>query len=236
MNSSNEANCTTDMNTFSIRDIENLCGIKAHTLRIWEKRYGILSPKRKDSNHRIYDNDDLKHWLRISYLYHKGFKISHIASLPPEELKKEALLGRGQLARYEHFINLLAEAAIGFDTAQFENTLYDCFQQFGTEHAMIHVVYPYLNKIGLLWLTDHVIPGQEHFSSNLINQKLLLAINDLKTPKPVQPRTVLLYTPLGEHHEIPVLFAYYLLKKNGAKVAYYGTNVSFPDIEFYLRR
>src|SRR5690349_6876643 len=107
------------MNNFSIKDVENLCGIKAHTLRIWEKRYGLLTPKRKDSNHRIYDNEDLKHLLSLSFLYHKGLKISSIAALPSHDLNKQVIRIASIEKGVDIFVTQLVEAAISFDIDSF---------------------------------------------------------------------------------------------------------------------
>lgn len=222
------------MDRFTIRDIENLCGIKAHTLRIWEKRYSIISPKRKDSNHRIYDSDDLKHWLQISYLYHRGVKISRIASMTAHDLKKEATRKISSTDKYQHYINELTESSIGFDTNLFENTFNQCLAKMGIENTIVNVLYPYLEKIGLLWLTDHIIPAQEHFSSNIITHKLIVAIDDLKIRPSAHARKILLYTPAGEHHEIPLLFSQYLLKQNGDKVIYFGANITVDKLESYV--
>lgn len=222
-----------NMNQFSIKDIENLSGIKAHTLRIWEQRYNILIPKRKDSNHRFYDDQDLKYLLRIAYLYHRGIKISKIAKLKNEELNKVTFENFSTDTSFNNYINLLIEASLDFDEEKFEEVIESALQKEGIETVMLKVIYPYLEKIGVLWLTDHVIPAQEHFTSNLINRKIIIAIDAL--PKAYKPnhKTVMLFAPPKEHHEIPLLFIQYLLKKNGHKVIYYGTNVSVKDLQEY---
>src|SRR5260221_12743693 len=165
------------MNAFTIRDIENLCGIKAHTLRIWEQRYQLLCPKRKAGTHRIYDNNDLKCLLRIAFLYHHGHKISAIARMDDKERCQLTLaLGRSSDS-YEIFINQLTEASIDFDQDMFDRILHNVILHMGFEKAITRVVYPFLDRIGLLWLTGNVIPAQEHFASALIAKKMLVAIN-----------------------------------------------------------
>ena len=221
------------MNKFSIKDIENLSGIKAHTLRIWEQRYSILIPKRKDSNHRFYDDDDLKHLLRIAYLYHHGIKISKIARLKIDELRQTALNISVSDTTYNHFINQLLEASLDFDEIKFEEVFEQAIQKEGIENVILNIIYPYMEKVGLLWLTDHVIPAQEHFTSNLINRKIIRAIDELPYEYSRGKKDILLFTPPKEHHEIPLLFIQYLLRKNGNKVTYYGTNISIADMKPY---
>ncbi|HEY4064578.1 MAG TPA: MerR family transcriptional regulator [Puia sp.] len=223
------------MNTFSIRDIENLCGIKAHTLRIWEQRYKILCPKRKAGNHRLYDNDDLKRLLRIAFLYHNGHKISALAKLDEQEICRLALSQPQSGGANEIFINHLMEASMDFDPELFDRILHNIILHMGFEKAITQVVYPFLKKIGLLWLTGNVIPAQEHFASALITKKLQVAIHGLDNPlkPPPDGRTVLLYTPGGEFHEIPLLFMRYMLKKNGIPTIYFGQSVCLETLQTY---
>lgn len=223
-----------NMNQFTIRDIENLSGIKAHTLRVWELRYSLLTPKRKESNHRVYDNEDLKHILRISYLYHSGVKISHIAKLESSSIEK-ILTGVKTGSSNEYLISQLIEAAIDFDDERFANILNGAFKG-PVEAAMLNIIYPFLKRIGLLWITEHIIPAQEHFSSSIITRKLILALETIGQIPVTTKRTILLYAPQHEHHELPLLFIHYLLKKNGNKVIYFGGNVYVKDIAVYCRQ
>ena len=183
------------MNFFSIRDIENLTGIKAHTLRIWEQRYQLLNPKRRESKHRFYDNDDLKYILRIAYLYNNGYKISQIASFSEEEITKMALELRPNDDNSEIFINQLTEAAIDLDQTRFDKILHTLVLHAGFEKSIIKVLFPLLKRIGLLWLTGNVIPAQEHFASALIVKKMLVAIDGLEKPANNCERKVLLFHP-----------------------------------------
>ncbi len=226
------------MNDFTIRDIENLCGIKAHTLRIWEQRYQLLCPKRKAGNHRIYDNNDLKCLLRIAFLYHNGHKISTIARLNEKEICRLTLsLARGGDSP-EIFINQLTEASLDMDQELFDRILHNINLHMGFERTITRVVYPFLEKIGLLWLTGNVIPAQEHFASALIAKKLHVAINGLDDPPPskiIPQKIVLLYTPRGEFHELPLLFMRYLIKKNGTHTVYFGKDTDLEELEYYCR-
>lgn len=221
------------MNQFTIKDIENLSGIKAHTWRIWEQRYGLGVPQRKDSNHRFYDNENLKQILRISYLYHGGIKISKIASLDKDEIRLKALEALPLENGHEYYIKELLEASIDLDEERFERTFQEALQRTGVEETILKIIHPFQDKIGVLWLTDHVIPAQEHFTSNIIRTKLSVAIDNLPAIKETTKKEILLFTPEKEHHELPLQFIYYLLRKNKNKVIYFGSNVSLESIDTY---
>ena len=230
------------MNAFSIRDIENICGIKAHTLRIWEQRYQLLCPKRKAGNHRMYDNNDLKCLLRIAFLYHNGHKISAIAKLNQQEIADLALSLASAGDYTDVFINQLTEAAMDFDQEQFDKVLHNVILHLGFERTITRVAYPFLNRIGLLWLTGNVVPAQEHFASALISKRIHVAINGLENP--LRPgnlpgagqKNVLIYTPKGEFHEIPILYMRYLMKKNGIPTIYFGKDIALEELVFYCRQ
>jgi DNA-binding transcriptional MerR regulator len=237
------------MNEFTIRDIENLCGIKAHTLRMWEQRYQLHIPKRKAGNHRLYDSEDLKQLLRIALLYHNGHKISRLARLDEEEIGRLAMKIPQADNGNDIFINHLIEASLDFDTDLFDRILHNIILHMGFEKAIARVVYPFLQKIGLLWLTGNVVPAQEHFASALIMKKLQVAINGLESPPrsgalhpsadhpntPPDEKTILLFTPKGEHHEIPLLYMRYLMKKNGLSTVYFGKDICLEDLHYYCR-
>jgi MerR family transcriptional regulator, light-induced transcriptional regulator len=221
------------MNVFTIRDIENLCNIKAHTLRIWEQRYNIVCPKRKPGKHRMYDNDDLKYLLRIAYLYHHGHKISKIAKYSEQEICELAVRVSSKEDAEEIFINQLSEASIDLNQERFEKILNNIIIHFGFEKSMVKVIFPFLHKIGLLWMTGNVIPSQEHFASALVTKKIHVANNGLENHTAAGSKKILLFTPCGEFHEIPLLFMKYLMKRNGIAVTYFGTNIPLKDIEYY---
>ena len=220
------------MHHFSIRDVENLSGIKAHTLRIWEQRYGLRLCKRKQSRHRYYDNEDIKQVLRIAYLYHNGYKISRIAGLTHDQLLLLASKRTGT-DEYDVFINQLVEASMEFDESRFEDVLNSTVLNMGLEKSIIKVAYPFLEKTGLLWMTNHVLPAQEHFSSCLVQKAIITAIDQLGTIKPGARSHFVLFTPTGEEHGIPVLFAQYLLKKQGHITTQLGTNIPFDTLKYY---
>lgn len=220
------------MHHFNIRDVENLSGIKAHTLRIWEQRYGLCLCKRKESRHRYYDNDDLKQVLRIAYLYHNGYKISRIATLSPEQLLQLASKKNGT-DEYDMFINQLLQASMEYNETGFEKILNTAMQNMGLEKCVAKIIYPFLEKIGLLWMTNHVLPAHEHFSSNLIQKAIIAAIDKLGRAKATSRYHFVLFTPQGEEHGLPVLFMQYLLKKQGHHTTLFGTNVGIEALKYY---
>lgn len=217
---------------FAIKDIENLCGIKAHTLRIWEQRYNLVIPKRKESQHRLYDNEDLKQFLRISFLYHHGWKISKIAQLNGEGLLQE-IEKLNKVSNHAYYINQLIESAITFDKEAFENILNAIIDKLGFENCIIHVCYPFLQKVGLLWMTNRVIPAQEHFSSYVIQHKIIAVTDSLPLP-PKDAREILLFCPHGEYHELPLYFINYLFKKHGWSTIFLGSNVNISLLQQFV--
>lgn len=215
---------------FTIRDIENLCGIKAHTLRVWEQRYDFFTPKRKESKHRVYDNEDLKQLLRISFLYHQGWKVSHLSQLSPEQALSEVHQFQTGKSTFDYYINQLLEKAIDFDKESFEQLLQNIIHQIGFETCVEQVCYPLLNKIGMLWMTNHVVPAQEHFCSYIIQHKIIAETDKLPMPDGSAPQIVL-FCPYGEYHELPLFYINYLLKKWGWITFYLGSDVSIDILK-----
>ncbi len=220
---------------FTIRDIENLCGIKAHTLRVWEQRYNFFTPKRKESKHRLYDNEDLKQLLRISFLYQHGWKISKIAQLSPEQIIREASQFQPGPESYQYFINQLLECALDFEKEGFTKQLENIIAKTGFEDCIRQVCYPLLQKIGMLWMTNHVIPAQEHFCSYIIQHKIIAETEKLAKPASSAPE-IILFCPHGEYHELPLFYMDYLLKKWGWSTFFLGSNVSFDLLQQFVHR
>lgn len=218
------------MANYSIKDLENFTGIKAHTIRIWEKRYNIVEPKRTCSNIRYYDDDDLKRLLNISILNRNGLKISNIVNLS-DELINEKVLSMAQAQNdMESQIENLVVAMIELDENKFEKIFNTAVINLGFENAVVRILYPFFIKIGILWQIGTINPAQEHFISNLIRQKLIVAIDGLIDLYRGNTRSFLLFLPEGEFHELGLLFYYYLLKKNGHKVIYLGETVPFNGL------
>jgi len=222
------------MQQFSIRDVENLSGIRAHTLRMWEQRHGLRMCKRKESLHRYYDNDDLKYILRIAYLYHNGYRISRIAALSEQEITRLASRRFGN-DEYEVIVNQLIEAILDYDHETIDRVLHTSADAMGMERCIEKLIHPFLDKIGLLWITGHVLPAQEHICSNIILQ-LIVACTQQLPPVTGRRKKVLLFTPENEMHEIPILIVQYLLKKRGVQTSLLGKNVSEETLALCCRQ
>ena len=215
---------------FTIRDIENLSGIKAHTIRIWEQRYSFLKPNRSDTNIRYYTNDELKIILNIALLNKYGYKISHINKMSREAMFEKVLSLTDAEAKADNTVNRLLECMIQFDVELFENILNNCISASGIEKTIQQIIYPFLDKVGNLWLTNHINPAQERLVSNVIRQKIIVGIDSISTKKTSSPK-VCLFLPEGEYHEISLLFVAFLLKKKGIPVIYLGANIPFDELK-----
>lgn len=218
------------MGQYSIKDLEKLTGVKAHTIRIWEKRYGIINPERTDTNIRTYSDEELKRLLNVSILNNHGLKISKIAKLKPEDVNIELARIVETDSKYETQIDSLVVAMVDLDRRKFEKILADCTLRMGFEDTCIRVLYPLLQKVGLMWQTDSINPAQEHFISNLIRQKLFVAIDELYDPDLDGKPKVVLALPEGELHELGLLFYRYLMEKRGFNTIYLGQSVPFDDL------
>ena len=216
------------MSTYSIKDLEQLSGIKAHTLRIWEQRYNLLRPKRTDTNIRFYDDDDLKLILNVALLNDNGIKISKIASMTSNELREEVMKLTERSLTHDDQIHALTICMIEMDEERFDKILSTNILKLGFEQTMLNVIYPFMSKIGVLWQTGAINPAQEHFISNLVRQKLIVAI-DGQIPQR-GGKKFLLFLPEGELHEISILFASYLIKSKGHKVIYLGQSTPNDDL------
>ncbi|HEU4902488.1 MAG TPA: B12-binding domain-containing protein, partial [Flavisolibacter sp.] len=217
------------MQNFSIRQIELLTGIKSHTLRIWELRYDFFKAPRKESNLRFYTNEDLKKLLCISFLYHNGWKISKIASLSEEEVIAEVEKIPVGINNFPTAIQHLLKAAIDFNEAEFVAILNDLQPKIGFEKLITDVCYPYLHRVGMLWDTSKIIPAQEHFSSYIIQNRVISETEKLAISQSGDPEMVL-FCPENEFHELPLLFINYQLRKNGWRVLYLGANCKLNDL------
>ncbi len=221
------------MNSFTIKDLANLSGIKAHTLRIWEQRYNFLKPHRTDTNIRYYSNDELKTILNIALLNKYGFKISHIDKMSQMEVR-EKILSLNQLeAQQERIVHDLIQQMIDMDMESFEKTINEYISSRGIERTITQIIFPFLEKIGILWVTNHINPAQEHLVSNIVRQKLISGIEAVQTPLKSNKK-ILLFLPEGEYHELGLLFMYYLLKSRGIQVIYVGASVPLKDVEYVI--
>ena len=219
------------MNAFTIKDLENLSGIKAHTIRIWEQRYSFLRPQRSKTNIRYYCNDELKTILNIALLNKYGFKISHIDKMSPDQINEKILSLNQADAIKERLLNEMLQHMVDLDSEKFEEVLDSFIRSKGVDKAISFLIFPFLEKIGILWMTNHINPAQEHLVTNIIRQKLIVGIEGVFSPVSSR-KTVLLFLPEGEHHELGLLYMYYLLKNRGVKILYLGANVPMKDLEF----
>ena len=219
------------MNVFTIKDLENLSGIKAHTIRIWEQRYSFLKPRRTETNIRYYSNGELKTVLNIALLHKYGYKISHINKMNEHEVKDKIISLSNAQAHQERIVNELIQYMIDLDVDKLEAILDNYIIARGIDKTITHVIFPFLDRIGILWLTNHINPTQERLVTNIIRQKLIVGIEGVVSHLVVN-KTVLLFLPEGEHHELGLLYIYYLLKSRGVKVLYLGANTPLKDIEF----
>jgi MerR family transcriptional regulator, light-induced transcriptional regulator len=220
------------MSNYSIRDLEQLSGIKAHTLRIWEQRYDILKPDRTDTNIRTYDDKDLKLVLNIALLKDHGYKISEISKMEAEEMSKEVMSISDKQMNYPDQIHALTISMLDLDEERFEKIVSTNTLQFGFENMMVNIIYPFLSRIGTLWITGSIGPAQEHFISNLIRQKLIVAIDGQLPSLRPGAKKYLMYLPEGEMHEISLLFGNYIVRSRQNKVIYLGQSLPFNELAF----
>lgn len=219
------------MNAFTIKDLENLSGIKAHTIRIWEQRYSFLSPQRTETNIRYYSNDELQKILNIALLNKYGYKISHIDRMTSAEINEKILSLSQAEAQQERVVNELIHHMVNVNMEAFEQVVDSYVRVRGIEKAIMLILFPFLERVGILWLTNHINPAQEHLVTNIIRQKLIVGIDGIRSMVHTR-KTILLFLPEGEHHELGLLFVYYLLKSRGVNVLYLGANVPMKDVEY----
>ncbi len=215
---------------FTIKDIENLSGIKAHTIRIWEQRYSFLKPRRSETNIRYYTNDELKTILNIALLNKYGFKISHIDKMTAETLAENVLSLSDSGAKDHLMVNQLLENMVDYNIENFESILNESITAAGMEKTILKIIFPFLEKVGILWITNHVNPAQEHLVSNVIRQKLIVGIDSLPFNKKPSVK-ICLFLPEGEYHELSLLLVSYLLKRKGIGTIYLGAHTPFKELE-----
>ena len=221
------------MHSFTIKDLENLSGIKAHTIRIWEQRYSFLKPSRTGTNIRFYSNDELKKLLNVALLNKFGFKISHIDKMNQQEIN-DKILSLNQLeALYERVVNTLIQNMVDLDIEAFEQVLDDFIATKGIEKTISQIIFPFLEKIGILWLTNHINPGQEHLVTTIIRQKLIVGIDSIRSTVKIN-KSVLLFLPETEYHELSLLFMNYMLRNKGVSTIYLGCSIPLKDVEYLV--
>ena len=219
------------MSSYSIKDLEQVTGIKAHTIRIWEQRYHFLQPSRTETNIRSYSSEELKTILNVSLLNKYGFKISHIDKMSADQIE-EKILSLNQIdAIRERVVNVLIKEMVSLNMHAFEKQLDIYIGQKGVDKTITEIVFPFLERVGILWMTNHINPAQEHLATNLLRQKIILGIERLPAVSE-HNKNVILFMPEGEYHEIGLLFVYFLLKQEGIYVNYLGANVPMKDLVY----
>lgn len=225
--------------SFGIRDLENLSGIKAHTIRIWEKRYGLLNPERTETNIRTYSLQSLQKLLNVTLLYNNGYKISKIADIPEDQINQRVREIVAQNSVKSHAINAFKLAMINFDQSLFQKTYSGLLAEKSFREIFWEVFMPLLHELGLLWQSDTIGPAHEHFITHLIKQKIYTSSEKVQALEPTkEDRVFVLFLPENEIHEIGLLFVNYELMLRGYKTIFLGQTIpleSLVDLKKYYR-
>ena len=218
------------MAVYSIKELEKLSGIKAHTIRIWEKRYNLIDPHRTNTNIRYYTDNDLKKILNVAVLNRHGIKISSIAKLNDLELREEILRVSANSDSNDTLIDSMVLSMIDLDEYKLESLIDKSIHKIDLKSTVTEVLYPFLEKVGILWLSGDVYPAQEHFVSYLIRQKIIAATEKISSKFNPDGKKFLLFLPEGEWHEIALLFSQYLIREANHDVIYLGQSVPYSDV------
>lgn len=220
--------------TYSIAELEQLSGVTAHTIRIWERRYNALDPMRTAGNTRFYDDNQLRRLLNIVSLNQSGLKISNVCALDENEintlLQKEIDYNIPKNTQFEYYISQIISNGFCYNERKVDQLLTKCFAEYGLLQCYRNIIYPLLVRLGLMWRKDSICPSQEHFLSCIIRQKLFSSINSLP-PNDRPKSTWLLFLPEDEDHNIGLLLANYMLRAAGQKVIYLGAKVPIGSVK-----
>ena len=216
---------------FSIKNLEHLSGIKAHTIRIWEKRYNLFEPERTDTNIRLYNLENLQKLLNVTLLYNNGYKISKIALLSPQEINENVHKLTINKNADDWSIGLFKLAMINFDQRLFTKTFNDLLEQFSFSEIFKNVFIPLMNKLGVLWLTNSISPSHEHFITSLVKQKIHAMCEDLQQKSTRRTdRRFVLFLPDNEIHELGLLYLQYEVLNNGFQCVFLGQSVPIESL------
>lgn len=224
------------MDSFSISQLQQFSGIKAHTIRIWEQRYNALEPARSEGNTRYYSGEQLRRLLNIVSLLHSGMKISELCAMNDEKLnrliEKQAVPAQPANPEYEFYISQIIAAALEYNEVRFDKVFSNALLRYGLKDAYINIVYPSLDRLSLMWSASVLAPAQEHFITGLFRQKFLVAADALPFPTSATAGkdAWLLFLPEDELHELGLLLANYLLRQAGKKVFYLGPDVPYDSL------
>lgn len=225
------------MSYYSIKQFSEITGITKFVLRTWENRYDFLKPERTESNIRVYTDEMLVRALNINLLLKNKYKISKICKLDDSQIAKEI----ENLEKNEsgdltvQYINEIIISCINFNGVKFNNIYNEGVKKFGLKKFYKDVLLITMQRIGILWLSNQVSPSQEHFLSEQIKQKISASINDVFYKKQTG-KNWLLFLPENEFHEIGLLFAKFILVKNGHNVIYLGSNVPYESLNDVVKK
>lgn len=214
---------------YSIKDLEVLSGIKAHTIRIWEKRYNLLEPERTDTNIRYYSDEDLRRMLNVSLLVRNGYKISKVAKWNDESITTAVLEISQRKTSESDYIDRLILYMINFDNVNFYNLSSEIIEQKGLEEATTKIFFEFFVKVGIYWQVGSIFPAQEHYVTNLFRQKMIAEIDKLGVGNQ-RNQSILFFLPEKELHELSLLFYHYMAQKLGYHVIYLGQFVPWDDL------
>ena len=219
-------------NSFTIKNLEHLSGIKAHTIRIWEKRYNLFEPERTDTNIRMYDLENLQKLLNVTLLYNNGYKISKIARQSPQEVAENVHNLTINKSADDWSIGLFKLAMINFDQRLFTKTFNELLEQFSFREIFKNVFVPLMNELGVLWQTNSISPSHEHFITSLVKQKIHSMCEELQLQdNKRKDRRFVLYLPDNEIHELGLLYLQYEVLNNGFQCVFLGQSVPLESLK-----
>jgi DNA-binding transcriptional MerR regulator len=223
--------CFVAVNQFSIKDMEVLSGVKAHTIRMWEQRFHMFEPRRTPGNIRYYNDSDLKKLLNLSFLTQQGYKVSVLARMSEEELSRRVVDLSLTCTGVESRIQSLTMHMLQLNELGFTQLLSVFIKESGLERVMLDIVFPFFRAIGFMWQTGTITPAHEHFITHLIRQKLIVSIDQMDYVQQEAAKKYLLFLPEGEFHELGLLFAHYVIRSRGHETIYLGANVPYADLK-----
>ncbi len=218
------------MATYTIKDIEKISGIKAHTIRMWERRHSLVIPQRTDTNIRYYSDQDLKDILNISILNQNGFKISKIVELSQDQLINQVRVLLDNPKKYSNIIDGMLLSMLEIDESAFIKIFSECLEEFKFIKTVEYILFPFLERIGVLWQTGTINPAQEHFISNLMRQKIIVEIDKQSSQKKATKSAIIFFLPENELHELGLLFYSLVAREKDYEVVYLGASVPLTDL------
>lgn len=216
------------MGEYKIRDLEQLTGIKAHTIRIWEQRYNLLEPSRSNTSIRYYSDEELAFILKVALLNKNGVKISRIAEMSSNEINSKIETLNKSSNTQDHYFEVLLLALVQMDERLFSETLNELISEFGLFHTFDKFLLTFLDKIGIMWVVGSINPAQEHFVTHLIRQKIIVETDKLSITE--SDDVYFIYLPENEWHELGVLFYNYVLRNQGKKTIYLGQSLPLDSL------